>query len=170
MVFQFRLRNLGQDGGNPARDFFIESRLAREEKDNYWAPNDFEIGPDYAKYVAYHNGSPMISQIIEFHDNKAITRNDGALGLNVKQTQGDNYGKPEFTANEAAQISDATRVISGVNQISILNAAGKTVTVTNVLGQTVAKTVATSDNATITLPKGIVVVSVDGKSTKAVVK
>jgi hypothetical protein len=69
-----------------------------------------------------------------------------------------------------SQLSDAARVISGVNQIAILNAAGKTVRVTNVLGQTVAKTVATSDNATITLPKGIVVVSVDGKSTKAVVK
>jgi hypothetical protein len=155
MVFQFRLRNLGQTGGNPKRDFYIETQ---------WS-SGYEIGPDEAIFVNNHNGAPIISQLVKFPS--GVTNNEGALGLNVVKEE-DNYG--QATASEAAQLSDAAKVISGVNQISILNAAGKTVTVTNVLGQTVAKTVATSDNATITLPKGIVVVSVDGKSTKAVVK
>ncbi|MDR2497184.1 MAG: DUF6383 domain-containing protein, partial [Tannerellaceae bacterium] len=42
--------------------------------------------------------------------------------------------------------------------------------VTNVLGQTVAKTVVSGNNASISLPKGIVVVSIDGTSSKALVK
>lgn len=45
------------------------------------------------------------------------------------------------------------------------------VSVTNVLGKSIANTVLTSDNATIAAPAGIVVVSVEGEeAVKAVVK
>jgi hypothetical protein len=164
MVFQFRLRNnfISGEEPNSARNFFIESQTD--------ILNYAQIAPAEATYIKNHNGAAIITDMVKIQNNDPTQSNDAALGFNVTQNKSDNYGKPELTANEAAQLSDAARVISGVNQISILNAAGKTVTVTNVLGQTVAKTVATSDNATITLPKGIVVVSVDGKSTKAVVK
>ena len=44
------------------------------------------------------------------------------------------------------------------------------VTVANILGQTIANQVAVSDNVTIAVPAGIVVVAVDGEATKVVVK
>jgi hypothetical protein len=160
MVFQFRLANVF-NYENDKRIFYIESRTATSE----------QYGPASAYFVQEINtGAPIINNSSTSFTNPG---NDMApMGIQVTQEgiELDDKGNAPATANEAAQLSDAARVISGVNQISILNAAGKTVTVTNVLGQTVAKTVATSDNATITLPKGIVVVSVDGKSTKAVVK
>lgn len=69
--------------------------------------------------------------------------------------------------NGAATFSVATRdgavVISG--------AEGKTVVITNVLGQTVANTVITSSEATIAVPAGVVVVAVEGEgAVKAIVK
>jgi hypothetical protein len=158
MVFQFRLRNLGQDGGNPNREFFIESQRPR---------TDYEIEPDVARFVNNHQGVPVISSDVKFQGNEKL--NDAALGFNVTNVEKDDpeYGKS--TANETVVI-DGAKIISGVNSVTILNAAGKTVTVTNVLGQAVAKTVVSSDNASISLPKGIVIVSVDGKSAKALVK
>ena len=51
------------------------------------------------------------------------------------------------------------------------NAAGKKVVVSNILGQTVANTVITSDNAVIAAPQGVVVVAVEGEeAVKAIVK
>ena len=45
------------------------------------------------------------------------------------------------------------------------------VSVTNVLGKSIANTVLTSDNATISVPAGIVAVAVDGEeAVKAIVK
>ena len=49
-------------------------------------------------------------------------------------------------------------------------AAGKVVTVANILGQTIANQVAASDNVAIAVPAGIAVVTVDGEATKVVVK
>jgi hypothetical protein len=152
MVFQFRL----VPDAKGERNFIIETTT-----------KDSQYGPDKAQWIRIENGVPFITPATSFNN---ATEHSGADIFTVELGDTPAPGEPGATANEAAQLSDAARVISGVNQISILNAAGKTVTVTNVLGQTVAKTVATSDNATITLPKGIVVVSVDGKSTKAVVK
>ena len=63
------------------------------------------------------------------------------------------------------------KVIAGVGQVTIANAAGKKVVVSNILGQTVANTVITSDNAVIAAPQGVVVVAVEGEeAVKAIVK
>ena len=65
----------------------------------------------------------------------------------------------------------AVKVFAGDGAVTILNAAGKQIVISNVLGQTVAKTVLTSDNATIEAPKGVLVVAVEGENAvKAVVK
>ena len=65
----------------------------------------------------------------------------------------------------------AVKVIAGEGTVTILNAAGKQIVISNVLGQTVANTVLTSDNATIDAPKGVLVVAVEGENAvKAVVK
>jgi len=76
---------------------------------------------------------------------------------------------PEEAVNNEAVA--AVKVIAGQGAVTILNAAGKQIVISNVLGQTVAKAVLTSDNATIAAPKGVLVVAVEGESAvKAVVK
>ena len=79
-----------------------------------------------------------------------------------------NMTPEEAVGNE--QIS-AVKVIAGQGTVTILNAAGKQVVISNVLGQTVANAVLTSDNATIDAPTGVLVIAVEGESAvKAVVK
>ena len=74
------------------------------------------------------------------------------------------------TANDEISTSEV-KVIAGAGQITINGAAGKKVVVSNILGQVVANTVITSDNATIAAPQGIVVVAVEGEeAVKAIVK
>ena len=74
------------------------------------------------------------------------------------------------TANEEIATSEVT-VIAGEGQLTIANAAGKKVVVSNILGQVVANTVLSSDNATIAAPQGVVVVAVEGEeAVKAIVK
>ena len=80
----------------------------------------------------------------------------------------DSYSPP--VGNEDITV-DGFNVFGGVGSVTIQGAANKTVVVTNVLGQTIARTVLSSDNATISAPAGIVVVAVEGESAvKTVVK
>nr|WP_261799130.1 DUF6383 domain-containing protein [Parabacteroides gordonii] len=74
------------------------------------------------------------------------------------------------TANEGINTSEVS-VIAKEGEVVINGAAGKTVVITNVLGQTIASTVLSSDNATIAAPAGVVVVAVEGEAAvKAIVK
>ncbi|WP_297903583.1 DUF6383 domain-containing protein [uncultured Parabacteroides sp.] len=80
-------------------------------------------------------------------------------------------GAGDPTSNDAIETESSINVIAGNGTIEIQGAAGKKVSVTNVLGKSIANTVLTSDNATITAPAGIVVVAVEGEeAVKAVVK
>ena len=74
------------------------------------------------------------------------------------------------TANEGVEVSEV-KVIATEGAVQIVGATGKKVVVSNILGQVVANTVITSDNATITAPQGVVVVAVEGEeAVKAIVK
>ena len=74
------------------------------------------------------------------------------------------------TANDDVTVA-TVKVIAGEGQVTIVGAAGKKVVVSNILGQVVANTVLSSDNATIAAPAGVVVVAVEGEAAvKAVVK
>ena len=66
------------------------------------------------------------------------------------------------TANESVSATEV-KVVAYDGAINIKNAAGKNVVVSTILGQIVANEVLTSDNATISVPAGIVIVSVDGE-------
>lgn len=67
--------------------------------------------------------------------------------------------------------ANAIKVVAGEGVVTIYNAAGKKVVVNNILGQAIANTVLTSDNATISAPAGLVVVTVEGeKAVKAIIK
>ena len=72
------------------------------------------------------------------------------------------------TANEAVAAEVSVVAVKGA--IIVKGAAGKVVTVANILGQTIANQVAASDNVTIAAPAGVAVVTVDGEATKVVVK
>ncbi|WP_297903642.1 DUF6383 domain-containing protein [uncultured Parabacteroides sp.] len=75
------------------------------------------------------------------------------------------------TSNEDIEAEASIAVISGNGTVTVQGAAGKSVVITNILGKVVAETVLTSDNATITVPAGIVAVAVDGEeAVKVVVK
>ena len=74
------------------------------------------------------------------------------------------------TANEDIAVEEGVEVIAGNGAVTIQGAAGKTVVITNILGKAVANTTLTSDNQTINVPAGIVVVTVDGEAVKAIVK
>ena len=103
-------------------------------------------------YVRILNGVPVLDD--NFVD---------AAVFNIEATT------EEATANEAIEASQVT-VIGGQGVVTVQGAAGKVITVANILGQTIANQVAASDNVTIAAPAGVVVVAVDGEATKVVVK
>ncbi|WP_288738386.1 DUF6383 domain-containing protein, partial [uncultured Parabacteroides sp.] len=75
------------------------------------------------------------------------------------------------TSNEAIEVESTIKVVAVDGGVRVLGAAGKTVKVANVLGQTVSSTVVSSDDAAIAAPAGVVFVSVEGEAAvKAIVK
>ena len=73
-------------------------------------------------------------------------------------------------ANEAVTTS-SVKVIAGNGVVTVIGAQGKKVAISNVLGQTIANTVLSSDSATINVPAGIVIVAIEGEAAvKAIVK
>ncbi|MDD6080303.1 MAG: DUF6383 domain-containing protein [bacterium] len=73
------------------------------------------------------------------------------------------------TANEAIEAA-GVQVIGGQGVVTVQGAAGKVITVADILDRTIANQVAASDNVTIAAPAGVVVVAVEGEATKVVVK
>lgn len=74
------------------------------------------------------------------------------------------------TANESIDVI-TLKVIAGEGNVTIVGAQGKKVVISNILGQVIANTVVTSNNAAIAAPAGIVVVAVEGEAAvKAIVK
>ena len=71
-------------------------------------------------------------------------------------------GQAAPTANEGVSATEV-KVISTDGAINIKNAACKNVVISTILGQIVANEVLTSDNATISVPAGIAIVSIDGE-------
>ena len=125
-----------------------------------------------ASWVQVLDGVPVLAQ--KYNINGDHTEIDGTSSLNqlVNQAQIFRIGETDElpTANEDINATDV-KVVAGNGNVTIFNAAGKTVAISNILGQTVAAQTITSDNATIAAPKGIVVVSIAGeKAVKAIVK
>nr|WP_129730020.1 DUF6383 domain-containing protein [Parabacteroides goldsteinii] len=100
---------------------------------------------------------------------------NGTLAVTGTFDNGDVFGIEENyegnpTANEDLTASEIS-VVATNGAVIVKGAAGKKVTISNVLGQTIANTVISSDNATISAPAGIVVVAVEGEAAvKAIVK
>ncbi|WP_148478870.1 DUF6383 domain-containing protein [Parabacteroides johnsonii] len=124
------------------------------------------IQPTTAAWLKSQDGCLVLSEEGESTFANAKTGGDNALIFNIEMGSEDDLA----TDNEEIATSEVT-VIAGAGQVTIVNAAGKKVVVSNILGQTVANTVITSDNATIAAPQGVVVVAVEGEeAVKAIVK
>ncbi len=110
-------------------------------------------------WVAVKNGVPVVAEYATYTD--AIA--DAEI-FNIEKTD------KAATDNEVVTVSEV-KVLPGESNVTIAGAAGKKVVISNILGQVVANTVITSDNATIAAPQGVVVVAVEGEAAvKAIVK
>ena len=152
----FRLKDQSDD-----ENFYIETKgkqYGYAANGNTWLKeqnhNIVSTGRGYSE-TGDHNGNNWYQNVYE----------DIYQALLLNTT-----AQSDATANEDVEVSSVT-VIAGNGQITVAGAAGKKVVITNILGQTVANTVVTSDNATIAAPAGVVVVAIEGEdAVKAIVK
>ena len=141
-VFALRLVN------TDACDFLIET------VGDHKIPSEGKGG-----WVAVKNGVPVVARIATYND--AIR--DAEI-FNIESTD-------EFATSTDAIEAGEVSVIATEGAVIVKGAAGKNVVITNVLGQTIANTIANSSEATISAPAGVVVVAVEGEAAvKAIVK
>ena len=97
---------------------------------------------------------------------------NGKLGLGSKeQAMVFTLGTEVPTGNESIDNATSSIVVTGnAGSVTIQGAQGETAYVHNLLGMPLAETVVTSDNATIAVPAGIVLVTVGDETVKVVVK
>ena len=140
--------NDGTQGGlNRFKFQIIES----EDGDGYYNirqlyANDKEVAATYVEAKNY---------LISYNEGLSWGKKDAAMKFYIE-------GVEAPTANEGVTATEV-KVIAVDGAINIKNAAGKNVVVSTILGQIVANEVLTSDNATISVPAGIAIVSVDGE-------
>ena len=155
VVFQFRLLD------EKDNRFLIESEA---EKNGAAVLNkDLDhvcVAPTAGGWVKVQNGVPVIARYQDF--NEASAQAD-VFDVNDEI-------KYDATANDEIAV-EGVSVVAGNGQVTIMGAAGKNVTITNILGKVIASQVIASDNATIAVPAGIVAVAVEGEAAvKAIVK
>ena len=143
-IAKFAFRYVDQEAGS----YVIETgRKAYNENGDYAE----EVGTGYLKWL---NGLVVVVSDIEQAE---------VFNMNEDETR-------TPTANEGVTASEVS-VIAKDGAVIISGAQGKKVTISNVLGQTVANTVISSDKAEIAAPAGVVVVAVEGEAAvKAIVK
>ena len=155
VVFQFRL--IDEDNNR----FLIESEA--EQNGAAVLNKDLQnvcVAPMRGGWVKVQNGVPVIARFQDF--NEAIAQAE-VFDVNDEI-------KYDATANDEIAV-EGVSVVAGNGQVTIMGAAGKNVTITNILGKVVASQVIASDNATIAVPAGIVAVAVEGEAAvKAIVK
>ena len=155
VVFQFRLLD-EQDNR-----FLIESEAEKDGKAVLNSELDHVcIAPNVGGWLKIQNGVPVIARDLTF---------------NEASSQADVFDVTDeilYDAVDNEEIAvEGVSVVAGDGQITIMGAAGKNVTITNILGKVVASQVIASDNATIAVPAGIVAVAVEGEAAvKAIVK
>lgn len=167
--YAFSLRYTGDN----ADDVLLESQGYTLNKEYEFVPNEGSIGTfKDAAWLQINNGIPVLSQRINFNGTHneigAFTSMSQLVNqaqvLNVETTTENATGNEDVTVSEVSVVATNGAVV-------VKGAAGKTVAISNILGQTIANTVIASDNETIAVPAGIVVVVVEGEeAVKAVVR
>ena len=121
------------------------------------------------KFNAYENEDGTVNLVNNSGEAVSIVNNVAVLGAAVDAANFTVVSAEAPTSNEGVVASEV-KVVANNGSIVVKNAAGKNVVVSTILGQVVANEVLTSDNATINVPAGIVVVAVEGESFKVNVK
>ena len=158
----------GKEGEN--NSFLIESNVYKTNEVYQTVGNGTvaqAIAPkEAAAWLKMHNGCLVLTDANSKFD-AAKTGGDGALVFNAYQkTAADDM----VTSNDPTTVSEVS-VIAGEGQVTIAGAAGKKVTINNILGQDSTETVLSSDSEVIAAPAGVVVVAVEGEAAvKAIVK
>lgn len=148
-IAKFAFRYVDRD----AKSFKIQTQV-KSWKYGDLTNEDYDAPTANQGYLKWINGTVVVVPSFEKGD---------VFNMNEDETR-------TPTENEGIDASKVA-VIAGAGSVTIQNAAGKTVTISNILGKTIANTVISSDNATISVPAGITVVSVEGEDTvKAIVK
>ena len=162
----FSLRNTGNEG-----EFLIESN----------GPSS-AIGSFTGAWIKIHNYVPVLARFADENgnhntgdgtdsalDTEYVGNMDEVINQSARFVLSAIDKDSQATANE--EISTSSVVVAGVDgAVVVKGAEGKNVIVSTILGKVVANEVVSSDNAQISAPAGIVVVSVDGESFKVVVK
>ena len=158
----------GKEGEN--NSFLIESNVYGATDTQYQTvagDASRAIAPkNAAAWLKMHNGCLVLTDKAATFE-AAKTGGDGALVFNAYQKTD---AEDMVTSNDEVSV-EGVSVVAGNGTVTVQGAAGKSVVITNILGKVVAETVLTSDNATISVPAGIVAVAVDGEeAVKTVVK
>ena len=105
-------------------------------------------------------------------NSKYVYALNGKLGLgSEEEAMVFTLGTEVPTGNESIDNATSSIVVTGnAGSVTIQGAQGETAYVRNLLGMPLAETVVTSDNATIAVPAGIVLVTVGDETVKVVVK
>ena len=154
--YAFSLRYTDDDH----KDFLLESNLDGVS----------QIASFKGAWVKIHNGVPVLAEFTV--DNGNHEDDDKKMQELINQSQIFNLEDTDDYATSNDEVSTSTvSVVAGTGSISVRNAGGRMIVVTNVLGQPLVNQTVTSDNATIPVPQGVVIVSVEGeKAVKAIVK
>ena len=135
--------------------------------------NEATIGTfSAASWVKIHNNVPVLAQSTSLNGDHTAIESNTTLSELIAQAQIFNLGATDETATANEEIAaEGVKVIAGEGFVTVKGAAGKKVVIANILGQTVANTVVSSDEAQIAAPAGVVVVAVEGEAAqKAIVK
>ena len=149
-------------GDNKHKNVAFSFRLIQDGSNNFLIESEGDkIVPSEGKggWIKIQNGVPVIAHYASYNE----AAQDAEI-FNVEATD------EAPTANEGVEVSEVS-VVAANGAVIVKGAAGKNVAISNILGQTIANTVVASDNATISVPAGIVVVAVEGEeAVKVVVK
>nr|WP_129731778.1 DUF6383 domain-containing protein [Parabacteroides goldsteinii] len=139
---------------NKAGSFKIQTQSKLYDSSASQTLKDFNESAHNEGYLRWVNGTVVVTN--SFLNGETFNMEENFDGQAV--------------ANEDITTSSIS-VIASEGKVIINGAAGKKVTISNVLGQTIANAVLSSDNATIAAPQGVVVVAVEGEAAvKAIVK
>ena len=137
---------------------------------NHESDGSFKVQTGYYDYNTYIAGKKQP----ELSNDGYLKNINGVVVVAKGYAAGDKFDLAAEHSNPTAndEISaSAISVVATDGAVIVKGAEGKNVVITNVLGQTIANTVITSDEATISAPAGIVVVAVEGEAAvKAIVK
>ena len=163
----FSLRFVSPDAQNPdesgadasdnySKRFYIES----ETKSRSYDEND-KIAPAEGRWISiYMDVAVLTKGILNVDANPDV--------FNVAEPSSTDWQGGKATTND--NTDSGIKAIGGDGVITIFNAAGRNVTVSNMLGRTIANKVPVGNNEVIKAPKGFVIVTVDGDTFKLVVK